>query len=116
MRPSETPIGQPAKDQSASEGPASPRPPCPKAAGSVSCQHCVDFLLDYFEGTLPKDQRFTFDSHLAFCSDCAVYVQNYGKAMALTAGLALQRPSSLPGPVPTGLVEAILDASKVQRG
>lgn len=88
------------------------RYPCPKAAGSVSCQHCVDFLIDYTEGALPDDQKFVFESHLAFCPDCAVYVDNYKKTAAIAAKACGPRPSSLPGPVPDGLVEAIIRARK----
>ncbi|MEZ6234275.1 MAG: zf-HC2 domain-containing protein [Phycisphaerales bacterium] len=97
-------------------GTPSCRPPCPDAAKTVSCEDCAEFLLDYIDGALPEDQRFKFDSHIAFCRDCEVYLENYRKAAAMTAGLGRDERVQAGAQVPKGLVEAILAARKRQGG
>jgi anti-sigma factor RsiW len=74
----------------------------------------VEFLLDYIDNLLPTDVRFKFDSHIAFCPDCQVYIENYSKTAALAraagaAGLGRAGTGSAGiEPAPTHLVEAIL--------
>ncbi|MBY0313563.1 MAG: zf-HC2 domain-containing protein [Phycisphaerales bacterium] len=103
--------------QPTQSGPAtsSGKPACEKLGLGMTCHECVDFLLDYVDGALGDEQKFVFESHLAFCPDCTTYVRNYRQAAALTAGLnRSSRP--LPGPdVPKGLVEAILKSRKSER-
>lgn len=88
------------------------RQPCPKAAGLVSCEHCVEFLLDYLDGRLSDEERFKFESHIAFCGDCKVFLDNYRKAAALTQSLTRDERVRAAGPVPEELVRAILAARK----
>jgi anti-sigma factor RsiW len=83
---------------------------CPKAAGLVSCKHCVEFLLDYLDGALSVEEQFRFDSHLAFCADCAVFLENYRKAASLTSGLSREERERASPAVPEELVKAILAA------
>lgn len=88
------------------------RPPCPDAAASVTCADCVEFLLDYLDGVLPEAERLKFESHVAHCRDCQVYLDNYRKTMTLTAGLARDeriKATQVPG---EGLIEAILRIRK----
>lgn len=33
----------------------------------INCKACVDFLMDYLEGTLPDEQREVFEAHLNRC-------------------------------------------------
>lgn len=91
---------------------SSGRPACEKLGLGMTCHECVDFLLDYVDGVLGDEARYTFESHLAYCPDCTTYMQNYRKAAALTAGLSRSsRP--MPGSdIPKGLVDAILKARK----
>ena len=105
-------MNTPSPDNQGRPANASCRPPCPDAAKTVSCRDCAEFLLDYIEGLLPEDQRFKFDSHIAFCRDCEVYLDNYRKAAALTVGLARGERIQANTHVPEGLVEAILKARK----
>lgn len=97
---------------SGSSGGSGERVPCPVAAQTVTCQECAAFLLDYLDGLLPEEQRFKFDSHLAFCRDCAVYLENYRKAAALTAGLGRDARVRAGSEVPAHLVEAVLRARR----
>lgn len=91
------------------------RPPCPDIARTITCQQCVEFILDYIDGVLPTDVRFKFESHIAFCQDCEIYIENYRRAaeVARAAG-APSRPSGASDgspritPAPSHLVDAIL--------
>lgn len=89
-----------------------PRDPCPTAAGSVSCQTCVEFLMDYLDGVLPADQRFRFDSHLAFCPDCKNYLDNYRQAISLAGEAGQEARAELDANIPPDLIKAILAARK----
>ncbi len=89
--------------------------PCPQAARTVTCPECVDFLMDYLDGVLPADQRFKFESHLAFCPDCATYMQNYRSAAALTRKVGEAERRRPGDQVPAGLAEVILEARKQGR-
>lgn len=91
-----------------------PKDPCAKAGAAVTCEQCVEFLLDYVDGILPGDVKFQFESHLAFCPDCTTYLDNYRKAAALTQGAGLEA-RALPADVPAGLIEAILKARGGER-
>lgn len=95
---------------------ATRRPPCPEAATSVTCEHCVEFLLDYLDGRLPEPERFRFESHVALCRDCQVYLENYRQAAALAGELARDRSRDIPPEVPEGLVDAILRARRHEHG
>jgi anti-sigma factor RsiW len=89
-----------------------PRPPCRDAADSVTCQRCVDFLLDYLDGLLPEGDRFRFESHIAFCKDCEVFLSNYRKALALSSELGRDRRTADTAEAPQALIDAILRARK----
>ncbi|MDX2131269.1 MAG: zf-HC2 domain-containing protein [Planctomycetota bacterium] len=91
--------------------PTGKRPPCPQAASALSCKDCVEFLLDYLDGQLPAEQRFTFESHIAFCGDCEVFLANYRKAVELTSGCA-RGGAGAPGKIPEHMVDAIVKALK----
>lgn len=88
------------------------RPPCPDAANSVTCEGCVEFLLDYVDGVLPEAERFKFESHIAFCKDCEVYLDNYKKAAAAAASAGKQDRSRAAAEVPEALIQAILRTRK----
>lgn len=88
------------------------RPPCPDAANTVSCQDCVEFLIDYLDGQLPEAEKFKFESHIAFCKDCEVYLENYRKAAAIAAGAGRQDRTKAAAEVPEALIQAILRTRK----
>ena len=51
-----------------------------------------------------------FESHIAFCKDCEVYVANYRSTLELTRELSA--PTSQAEPMPDALMRAILAARK----
>jgi anti-sigma factor RsiW len=78
----------------------------------VTCEGCVDFLLDYIDGVLPESERFKFESHIAFCKDCEVYLDNYKKAAAAAASAGKHDRSRGAAEVPEALIQAILRTRK----
>ena len=92
------------------------REPCPETGAKVRCEECVDFLLDYVDGRLPDEQRFHFESHVAFCPACEDYVANYRQAaeMCRDGGDELRREPEQA--MPQELVDAILKARKSAGG
>jgi len=76
----------------------------------LTCGQVEDFLLDYFEGDLPRGQRLIFELHLAMCRECRDYLTAYRKTVELGKA-AFPRPDApVPDEVPEDLVQAILAA------
>jgi anti-sigma factor RsiW len=74
----------------------------------ITCEECAEFLMDYLDGRVPPEQRFVFESHIALCRDCELYVANYQHTLDLTRELAL--PETEVEPMPAALARAILAA------
>jgi anti-sigma factor RsiW len=84
------------------------RDPCRDAAMRITCEECAEFLMDYLDDRVSSEQRFVFESHIALCRDCEVYVANYQHTLDLTRELAL--PEAEVEPMPDALAHAILAA------
>ncbi len=52
--------------------------PYEKAIG-ISCSQMVDYCMDYLAGSLPDDEKRSFDEHLAYCPDCVKFFETYKK-------------------------------------
>lgn len=88
----------------------STRPPCEKLGRSLRCDTCIDFLLEYLDNQLSEDQRFAFDSHIAYCRDCETYLRNYRAAMNLASNVTcFVAPDA---DAPEALIQAILKARR----
>jgi anti-sigma factor RsiW len=75
----------------------------------VTCRELDGFLLDYVSGELAEDVRKEFESHLEICDACEDYLRTYRETIRL--GRAAYRDPDAPiGPMPEGLVQAILAA------
>jgi anti-sigma factor RsiW len=46
----------------------------PARRRGLSCREVVELVTDYLEGAMPAAQRRRFESHLAACPDCTIYV------------------------------------------
>jgi anti-sigma factor RsiW len=57
----------------------------------LSCQELVELVTDYAEGVLSTPDRARFEGHLAGCPDCARYVEQLTRTVALAA--AAERPA-----------------------
>ncbi len=87
-----------------------------RAAGApMTCEDCVEFLLDYVDGVLSAAERARFEAHLGICRDCVVYLENYKKAAALVAGTGERPTASSGADVPEAMIRAILRAREEKR-
>ncbi|MEP3347966.1 MAG: zf-HC2 domain-containing protein [Litoreibacter sp.] len=77
----------------------------------IDCATFETFIVDYFEGTLTKRQRFVFELHLRVCRECREYLSEYKATMALTKD-QFEIPFSQMGmgDVPEDLIKAVIAA------
>ena len=80
----------------------------------MTCQEMIDFLLDYVEGELPKEQVDSLNEHLALCPECEAYLASYKSTVALSQ-LMCDDMETAPEPMPEELVTAIMDAHRASR-
>jgi predicted anti-sigma-YlaC factor YlaD len=73
----------------------------------VTCQEVVEFLLEYFDRTLPGEQIALFEGHLADCECCKHFLDQYRAIVRLTAGSAIPPPPKMPEAVQSAILEAI---------
>jgi len=82
----------------------------------ITCREFEDFLADYFEGTLPRGQRFVFDWHLRMCPECRVYLEAFKRTMTLTEAAYNEADAAELETIPEKLVQAILKARSDEEG
>lgn len=62
----------------------------------VSCQHCIDLLVDYLEGQLPADREKELDDHFMACPPCLDFLDQYRASSRLCRrALEADMPSAL---------------------
>ena len=54
---------------------------------NLTCQELVELVSDYIEGALPRRDREAFDAHIAGCTNCRTYVEQFRETIALTGTL-----------------------------
>lgn len=101
MTPTQTPTQIPS--QAATESTC-------KLTTKLTCRECSEWLMDYVEGALSPEKVESFESHVAGCPACDVYVKNYRRVVEMAS--LLGRPAAAPKatPVPSQLVSSILRA------
>ena len=78
----------------------------------IKCREMTDFLLDYLDGELPREQERAFDVHLAMCPHCQDYVRSYRAALeASRAAMSGDEAPEMHQP-PDDLIDAIVKASR----
>ena len=55
----------------------------------MACVALVEVVTEYLEGTLPHTDRRRFEAHLAECSYCVDYVEQFRQTIEATGHLAL---------------------------
>lgn len=45
----------------------------------ISCSQMVDYCMDYLAGSLPAEERQSFDDHLGYCPECVKFFDTYKK-------------------------------------
>ena len=58
-----------------------------RAGRDLTCQHAVELVTSYLEGTLPPTQRRRFGAHLASCPDCPEYLAQVRAVIALAGSV-----------------------------
>jgi anti-sigma factor RsiW len=54
---------------------------------ALSCRELVELVTDYFEDALPAPERARFDTHIAGCEHCTVYLEQMRTTILLTGRL-----------------------------
>lgn len=81
----------------------------------LTCRDVVEFLAAYLDGELEPPQRHAFETHLAKCDDCVVYIRSYEETVRLGKSAFSKLDEPAEGSVPRGLAEAILAARRKAR-
>ncbi len=78
----------------------------------ISCREFEEFLIDYFEDSLPKRQRLVFEMHLKLCRECREYLIAFKRSIDVSKRVCADLDEPTPADVPEDLVRAIIDARK----
>lgn len=70
---------------------------------AFSCQELVELVTDYLEDALTSEERARFESHLAECGNCQLYLEQIRRTVELTGKLT---PKSLDPEAERELLEA----------
>ncbi|MBI4278178.1 MAG: zf-HC2 domain-containing protein [Armatimonadetes bacterium] len=54
-------------------------------SNELTCQELVELVTEYLEGMLSPEERARFDAHLAICSGCRTYLEQF-RQMIRTLG------------------------------
>ncbi len=76
----------------------------------INCREFEEFLIDYFEDSLPKRQRRIFEMHLRLCRECREYLVAFKRTIDVSKRVFTDLDEQVPDDVPEDLVRAILDA------
>ncbi len=76
----------------------------------MKCREFVDFLGDYLDDSLPREQRDVFRSHMSECPSCETYLDTYRETVSIGKAVCRDPEGPLPEDVPEELVRAILAA------
>ncbi len=76
----------------------------------INCREFENFMIDYIEGSLPKQQRRIFEFHLKLCRECRDYLAAYRRTIEVSKRVFDDADVPVPDDVPEDLLRAILDA------
>ena len=51
------------------------------------CRELVELVTDYLDGTLSRRDRARFEAHIAACTNCTQYVEQFRETIRLTGAL-----------------------------
>lgn len=74
----------------------------------LTCKEFDDFMIDYLEGVLPVWQKYVCWLHVRMCHDCASFVRQYRRTVALEQSAFDSADEPVPDSVPEELVKAAL--------
>lgn len=56
-------------------------------ASDLTCKELVELVTEYFEGTLPPNDRVCFEQHLTTCDGCTAYLDQMRRTIELVGQL-----------------------------
>ena len=74
----------------------------------LTCKEFDEFMIDYLEGGLPVWQKFMCWLHVKACRECAYFIQQYRRTIALGQDAFESPDAAVPESVPEDLVEAAI--------
>ncbi|WP_282607162.1 anti-sigma factor [Pelagibius sp. Alg239-R121] len=80
----------------------------------ITCRSFEDFILAYLDDKLPPRQKFVLDTHLELCPECRDYLRACRISIELAKTSAREAEVYFPIEVPEKLIQAVLEAQKVQ--
>ena len=80
----------------------------------LTCKEFDDFMVDYLDQGLPVWQKFMCWLHVKMCRECANFVREYHRTIALGQMTYDDPDEPLPDSVPEELVEAALAHRKTK--
>lgn len=81
----------------------------------LTCKEFDDFMVDYLENNLPVWQKFTCWLHVKMCRECARFVRDYHRTIALGRVAYDAADDFLPDSVPEELINAALQHRKAKK-
>jgi anti-sigma factor RsiW len=58
------------------------------SGAELTCQELVELVTEYFEGTLPPEERTRFEAHLSACRGCRAYLRQMQQTVRLAGRLS----------------------------
>lgn len=55
---------------------------------ALTCKEFVELVTEYFEGSLPAEEKRQFEAHLAICDGCEIYMDQMAQTIQWTGKLA----------------------------
>ena len=74
----------------------------------LTCKEFDDFMIDYLGGGLPLWQKYMCWLHVKMCRECAYFIRQYHRVIALEQNAFDSPDSAVPDSVPEELVKAAL--------
>ncbi len=74
----------------------------------LTCKEFDDFMVDYLGGGLPLWQKYMFWLHVKMCRECAYFIRQYHRVIALEQNAFDSPDSAVPDSVPEDLVKAAM--------
>ena len=80
----------------------------------LTCKEFNEFMIDYLEGGLPVWQKYMCWLHLKMCRECAYFLQQYRRVIALGQNACDSPDDPVPNSVPEELVKAAMAHRKAK--
>ena len=54
---------------------------------TVTCKELVELVTEFFEGTMPREERLRFEEHIAVCPPCRTHLEQMRETINLLGTL-----------------------------